>query len=109
MNATATTTTTVTNTVTTQAELLALMSFGAPELVSREWADARALEYVMASGCCATCLSDGAGPLPGDDAADLAACPTCGERSVEWTLAQEIDERVAALAGLSALDAALQA
>lgn len=103
-----TTTDTLGSTTGTHTDLLAVMSFGAPELISEQYAQACALEYVLATDSCTLCLVDDEDPTA--EAAELAAlpaCPCCGVRSVEWRLALEIEERVDALAGLVALDRAV--
>lgn len=97
------------NAETTQADLYATVMQGAPEMVSTEWADARALDYVMTSGCCVTCMVDGEDPqATEDELAALDACPTCGVRSVEWMQAAEIDARVSEEVGYIAIERAIE-
>jgi hypothetical protein len=56
-------------------------------------------------GVCPTCLGWRA---DGDEVdASCDACPTCGERSVEWSLSCEIDALLREMNALEALDRAV--
>lgn len=103
MNHTSVHTTATNRAETSQAELLAWVATMTPE-----HQDARALEYVMATGCCSTCLVDGEDPTIGDaELATLPACPACGVRSVEYELAAQIDALVTQFVGQDALEKAV--
>lgn len=71
-----------------------------------------AAELAAYVGVCPTCLAweDPEAQAPESDRTPgRPVCPTCGRCSVEWDLAQQIDDQVEDLRGLVALDEAVRA
>ncbi len=71
------------------------------------------VDRLIAEMICPTCLISAADDLVGldDEWATLtpASCPTCGQASIEWALAEATTTVLRDMLGLERLDAAIQA